>query len=99
MQMMSPQSPEATRNLAPARDSRPGWFDSLVRGALFARLRELRNGCLVLVDHTERHRFGTPSNELPEPIVIHVHDARLYGDVAFGGSVGAGEAYMRGYWS
>ena len=99
MQMMSPQSPEATNSLAQARGSRPGLFDSLVRNALFARLRELRNGCLVLVDHTERHRFGAPSAELPEPIVIHVHDARLYGDVAFGGSVGAGEAYMRGYWS
>ena len=99
MQMMSPQSPEATTNLAQARGSRPGLFDSLVRNALFARLRELRNGCLVLVDRTERHRFGAPSAGLPEPIVIHVHDARLYGDVAFGGSVGAGEAYMRGYWS
>jgi cyclopropane-fatty-acyl-phospholipid synthase len=97
--MTSPQSPEATTHLAPARDSRPGWFGSLVRGALFARLRELRSGCLVLVDRNERHRFGAPSAELPEPIVIHVHDARLYGDVAFGGSVGAGEAYMRGYWS
>ena len=32
-------------------------------------------------------------------MVIHVHDPRLYGDVAFGGSVGAGEAYMRGYWT
>ena len=44
----------------------------------------------------ERHRFGAASAALPEPIVIHVHDARFYGDVAFGGSIGAGEAYMRG---
>ena len=59
----------------------------------------LRDGCLVLVEGGERHRFGKPSAALPEPVVIHVHDARLYGDVAFGGSVGAGEAYMRGYWT
>jgi cyclopropane-fatty-acyl-phospholipid synthase len=32
-------------------------------------------------------------------VIVHVHDPRLYGDVAFGGSVGAGEAYMRGYWT
>jgi cyclopropane-fatty-acyl-phospholipid synthase len=32
-------------------------------------------------------------------VVVHVHDAQFYGDVAFGGSVGAGEAYMRGCWS
>jgi cyclopropane-fatty-acyl-phospholipid synthase len=28
-----------------------------------------------------------------------VHDARFWGQVAWGGSVGAGEAYMLGYWS
>jgi cyclopropane-fatty-acyl-phospholipid synthase len=30
---------------------------------------------------------------------ITVHDPRFYSDVAFGGSVGAGEAYIRGWWS
>src|SRR5678815_1788957 len=28
-----------------------------------------------------------------------VHDPRFYGDLAFGGSIGAGEAYVQGYWS
>ncbi len=68
-------------------------------GPCSAKLESLRSGCLVLVEGNERHRFGKPSPELPEPVVIHVHDPRLYGDVAFGGSVGAGEAYMRGYWT
>jgi len=99
MQMMSPHSPEATNKLTQPRERRRGMFDSLVRNALFARLGELRNGCLVLAEGSERHRFGKPSGELPEPVIIHVHDPRLYGDVAFGGSAGAGEAYMRGYWS
>ncbi len=30
---------------------------------------------------------------------MHVHDPRFYSDIAFGGSIGAGEAYMQGYWS
>ena len=30
---------------------------------------------------------------------MRVHDPRFYTEIAFGGSVGAGEAYMRGYWS
>jgi len=99
MQMTSPHNPEATARLAPARDTRPGGLDALGKRAVFAKLAALREGCLVMVDGSERHRFGKPSAALPEPVVIHVHDARLYGDVAFGGSVGAGEAYMRGYWT
>jgi len=99
MQMTSPPNPEATARLASSRDASPGLLDALGKRALFAKLQALRNGCLVLADRGERHRFGKPSAELPEPVVIHVLDARLYGDVAFGGSVGAGEAYMRGYWT
>jgi len=30
---------------------------------------------------------------------VHVHDPRFYSEIAFGGSIGAGEAYMQGYWS
>jgi cyclopropane-fatty-acyl-phospholipid synthase len=99
MQMTSPHNPEVTAALAPAQEARPGLLDALGRRAVLARLRELRHGCLVMVEGKERHRFGTPSADLPEPVIIHVHDPRLYGDVAFGGSVGAGEAYMRGYWT
>ncbi len=99
MQMTSPHNPEATVRLAPARDTRPGVLDALGKRAVLAKLAALRDGCLVMVDGGERHRFGKPSAALPEPVVIHVHDSRLYGDVAFGGSVGAGEAYMRGYWT
>jgi cyclopropane-fatty-acyl-phospholipid synthase len=99
MQMTSPHNPEATAGLAPAREPRADALDALGRRALLAKLRSLQKGCLVLVDGSERHRFGKPDHALPEPVVIHVHDSRLYGDVAFGGSVGAGEAYMRGYWT
>ena len=99
MQMTSPHNPEATARLVPARDARPGVLDALAKRAVLAKLEALRDGCLVMLDGGERHRFGKPSTALPEPVVIHVHDARLYGDVAFGGSVGAGEAYMHGYWT
>jgi cyclopropane-fatty-acyl-phospholipid synthase len=99
MSMTSPQNPEVTAGLAPGHATQPGALDALGKRALLGRLRSLRNGCLVLAEGKERHRFGKPSRELPDPVVIHVHDARLYGDVAFGGSVGAGEAYMRGYWT
>jgi cyclopropane-fatty-acyl-phospholipid synthase len=99
MQMTSPQNPEAAAGLANAEAARPGTLDTLGKRAVLSRLGALSQGCLVLVDGGERHRFGKPSAALPEPVVVHVHDAQFYGDVAFGGSVGAGEAYMRGCWS
>lgn len=99
MQMTSPHNPEATAALVAARESRPGALDAFCKRAILAKLGALRHGCLVLVDGHDRHRFGTPTQALPEPVVVHVHDPRLYGEVAFGGSVGAGEAYMLGYWT
>jgi cyclopropane-fatty-acyl-phospholipid synthase len=99
MQMTSPRDPELTSAMGAARPARAGAVDSLARRAVFAKLGRLRAGCLVMTEGNERHRFGQPCDAMPEPVVIHVHDQRLYGDVAFGGSVGAGEAYMRGYWS
>ena len=30
---------------------------------------------------------------------IHIHDCAFFGAVAFGGSIGAGGGYMRGYWT
>ena len=29
---------------------------------------------------------------------VTINDARFYGEIAFGGSIGAGEAYMLDYW-
>ncbi|MET0660014.1 MAG: cyclopropane-fatty-acyl-phospholipid synthase family protein [Steroidobacteraceae bacterium] len=76
-------------------------IDALAKRAVLDKLARIREGCLVLVDGAERYRFGTTADSLTETIVVHVHvhDARFYGDLAFGGSIGAGEAYMRGYWS
>lgn len=77
----------------------PRPLDTLAKRAVLGKLTQLQGGQLVLVDGSERYRFGTASEALAEPIVVHVHDRRFYGDVALGGSVGAGEAYMQGYWS
>jgi len=99
MSMTSPRNPDAAAGLQSIRATSTGVLDGIARRAVLAKLEALQGGCLVFVEGAERYRFGQASAALPEPIVIHVHDARLYGDVAFGGSIGAGEAYMRGYWS
>jgi len=92
---------QATSARDPSRVARDAFrpLDTLAKRAVLGKLTQLHGGQLVLVDGGERHRFGTVSEHLAESIVVHVHDRRFYGDLALGGSVGAGEAYMQGYWS
>lgn len=75
-----------------------GWLQNLARALVFDRLKRLSYGRLLIIEGNESHEFGI-HDDRNFNITIHVQDARFYGDIAFGGSVGAGEAYMLGYWS
>jgi cyclopropane-fatty-acyl-phospholipid synthase len=88
----------AAARVRPATTPKPHFLDTLGRRAVLQRLAQLEDGELVLVDGSETQRFGRLSEEFPVSATVHVHDPRFYSDVAFGGSIGAGEAYMQGYW-
>ena len=77
--------------------SRSKWVAGFAKSQILSHLNHLKIGCLTLQDGTEQHSFGDKTHGLHA--VIHVHDARFYGEIAFGGSIGAGEAYMLGYWT
>jgi cyclopropane-fatty-acyl-phospholipid synthase len=77
---------------------RSSWLARLGRKLLFAQLRQLKQGELVLIDELGTHRFGKYTRQYPLSATIHVDHVQLYADAAFGGSVGAGEAYIRGLW-
>lgn len=68
------------------------------RSILLGRLAELREGELILRDGAHEHRFGQ-ALEGEEVAVIDVLDPALYPAAVFGASVGAGRAYLEGYWS
>jgi cyclopropane-fatty-acyl-phospholipid synthase len=55
------------------------------------QLSRLERGELTLDGET----YGTGGTKAS----VFVHDPRFWAEVAYGGSVGAGEAYMAGYWS
>lgn len=77
--------------------SRAKWVAKLAKSQVLKRLAGLRKGQLILIDGSERHVFGRlDSGNLQATITVH--DPRFYGEIAFGGSIGAGEAYMLGYW-
>jgi cyclopropane-fatty-acyl-phospholipid synthase len=82
---------------APERSETIRMLDRLGRRLVFAQLEALRHGRLVLIDHGTRHEFGATPDELE--VSISVLDNRFYGAVAFGGAIGAAEAYIQGFWT
>src|SRR4051812_23455345 len=63
------------------------------------RLARLQDGSVTLLDHGSAETFGLRATASSLHATVTVHDVRFYTDIAFGGSIGAGEAYMQGYWS
>ena len=68
------------------------------RKMVFTLLSRIKYGHLVIDDGVKQYHFGSKSTESLSA-VIHVHHGNFYTFAAFGGSIGAAEAYMAGYWS
>ena len=71
-------------------------LDRLGRRLLLTTLRGAEKGRLTLVENGRETTFGADGSV---DITITVTDPRFYGVVAFGGAIGAAEAYMYGYWT
>lgn len=84
-------SPAAQGVLARATQ---GFGEHLLR----THLRRLQHGRLHLVDGDRVESFGQPSARCDSNVTVRVRRPRFYSDIAFGGSVGAGESYMAGDW-
>jgi cyclopropane-fatty-acyl-phospholipid synthase len=77
----------------------PGAGGGLARYArrlVFSHLARIEKGRIAVVEGEARHTFGKMDG-LQATVVVR--DPAFYPEIAFGGSVGAGEAYMAGSWS
>jgi cyclopropane-fatty-acyl-phospholipid synthase len=74
-------------------------IDRWCRSLLIAKLEKLEVGEIQLIDSNGSHSFGCPDKTNPLTVTLNVTDQRFYSDIAFGGTVAAGEAYIQGYWS
>jgi cyclopropane-fatty-acyl-phospholipid synthase len=77
---------------------RPSPLLRLARSAVLGALEHLEHGELRWIDADGEHRYGRKSPRCALSATLRIADPRFYADTAFGGSVGAGEAYIRGYW-
>lgn len=85
--------------IEPASTPKPHFLDGLAARAVHQRLAGLAHGQVTLVDGASHRRYGQRTARCPLNVTLQVHDPRFYSDIAFGGSIGAGEAWMQGYWS
>ena len=76
----------------------PSLLAQLGRKLLLKQLSKLENGSLRIVEPGGDHRFGKRTPDCALAATVHVGNAQFFADVAFGGTVGAGEAYIRGLW-
>jgi cyclopropane-fatty-acyl-phospholipid synthase len=62
------------------------------------KLRSLSTGEVTVIEGDREETFGRRDDEFPFAARLHVKSPAFYSDVAFGGSVGAGEAFIHDYW-
>ncbi len=70
---------------------------SLLKRAVLRQLQQLSHGRLLIRDGDELLHFGQEGAALHAE--LSVHDSGFWTLVAGNGSIGAGEAYIHGYWS
>ena len=89
-----------SNNLSQQGSKKPvRWIDKMCRPLLFSRLRKIECGQVKIIDHCGEQLFGNTEESSELTVEINVKDQRFYSDIALGGTVAAGEAYMQGYWS
>jgi cyclopropane-fatty-acyl-phospholipid synthase len=74
-------------------------LDGWAKRILLSLLQKIRLGEILLRDGDEQHVFGQRSQKCDLRASLNVLHPRFYTQILFGGSIGAGEAYMAGHWS
>ena len=77
---------------------KPGWLDRTARRIVLSKLERLRFGEVTIVEKDRRQTFGRADDDFPLAVTVTLKSPAFYGDIAFGGSIGAGEAYIQDYW-
>ena len=78
---------------------RPSLLARLGRRLLLRRLASFVHGELRVVEPSgEQHVFGRRTAETDIGCTLYIDHPQMFADAAFGGTVGAGEAYIRGLW-
>ena len=70
---------------------------SFSKRIVFSLLKKLTDGHIRLIENGNEVLFGNGDATIKATITIH--DPKVYSRILWGGSIGAGEAYVEGLWS
>ena len=98
MSSLSKPSIIPDEDFAPAEGRHDSALTSLGRKLLLSQLALIQDGELRVQDGEQHWRFGQRTERCPLTTTIHVEHPQFFADAAFGGTVGAGEAYINGHW-
>lgn len=70
---------------------------SFSKKIVFSLLKKLTDGHIRLIENGTEEFFGPSEADIKATITIH--DPKAYSRILWGGSIGAGEAYVEGLWS
>jgi len=73
----------------------PRWLDHKARRAIHDRLAGLQGGRITVEDFAGTSQLGSGPGAR---VTLRIRDPRVYRQVAWGGTLAAGEAYIRGQW-
>ena len=68
------------------------------RETVFSLMKKIKCGKLTVIEGGDAFEFGEQSRGDSMVSKVYVRDQLFYPQVMLGGSIGAGEAYMAGYW-
>ena len=88
-------------NIIPAQQTQlkplPRLLDQFAKRAVLSKLEKIDKGRLQIIDDKQIYEFGD-ADKNPLKATITVRNSSFYSAIAFGGSVGSGEAYFAGDW-
>ncbi len=80
-------------------DLNVAFLDKWARNTLLKQLHHIKTGHLLLKEGGEACHFGRHQGDSALSATIFVHHPGSYSSILFGGTTGAGRAYMEGLWS
>jgi cyclopropane-fatty-acyl-phospholipid synthase len=80
-----------------AQNHSTSFLEGFMRNVFWRRMEKLQHGRLLCIEGGQRRAFGDPG-EIPLAATIEIRDPRFFRYVIFGGTLGAAEAYIEGFW-
>ena len=75
------------------------WMDRVASRLVKSQLSKIEFGEIVIREQGSESYFGNVTEDFPVRVHIDILHSSVWSDVAFGGSSGSGEAYIKGSWS